>query len=243
LYSFTKLPAEFYLSTLFEEAWRPLLVYMEEVYAPPLSLSGLHDTSIDSFSSEEEKPTLFHEETRLYDFKSSVVYTTFQMIDRKASLRGFITKLTVNIPKSQYHQFWKRLPQDFSAWEIESEMAELSFQVERWGLSKEDSYHHAVQRAKNIIACLRMAVSKQMQVIDFLGVELISPLTIPQCPALSLGHQLNDLWKARPYPESSSITSWSEENTDTLTTLLETKINSDSLIEIRLLLQYYQVYS
>jgi hypothetical protein len=146
---------------------------------------------------------------------------------------GHITKLTIRIPKSQDHPFWKRSSRDLSDWEFDNE--ELSFQVERWGLSKTESLHYAMQRARDIVACIRKTLSEQIQLDSLLGVPLISPLIIPQYPMLRLGHELKDFWKR--YPPSSSRLS------NTLYALLETKINSDSRIQVQLLLRYYQVYS
>jgi hypothetical protein len=208
---------------------------MEEMYAPPISLNGFHGKSLNSFPPKESSPISFVSETRKYDFKTSLEYRTFLKINRNHSLPGFLTKLTVRIPKSRDHPFWKQPFPGLS--ESEIDIAELSFQVERWGISAKVSLHYAVQRARDIIACIRMAVSGKIEVVNLVGVQLHSPFTIPQNPVLRLGHELTDLWKR--YPQSPS----GSEDLNSLNALLQTKIDSNSHIQIHLLLQYYQVCS
>jgi hypothetical protein len=202
---------------------------MEEMYTPPISLTGFRGKSFDAFTPQGKESTLFVSETRPFDFKSSLEAKVF----RKICVHGFVTKLTVHIPESQDHPFWKRSPRDLSDWDFD--IPQLLFQVERWGLSERESFYHAVQRARHIIACIRMAVSGQLQIFRLLGVQLVSPLTIPQCSVLILGHELSAVWKLFHY----SLTPWT---INMLIALLQTKIDSVSHIQSRLLLQYYQVY-
>jgi hypothetical protein len=236
LYSFTERSAEFYLSILFEIAWRPLLVYIEEMYTPPISLSGFLGKSLDSFTSQQSKSTLFDSECRPFDFNTRPESKAFQKIPENHRLTGAITKLTIRIPRSQDHPFWKRPPRDLSEWDFDKD--ELSFHVERWGFSNKESFYNAMQRARDIIACIRMHISGRIEVVRLLQTRPISPLIIPQCPVLSLGHEVTALWG--PY---SSITPWTEKTTNTFLAQLQKKIDSVSYIQSRLLLQYYQVLS
>jgi hypothetical protein len=207
---------------------------MEETYSPPILLNGFLSKSVDSFTPEEMNPAFKVKETKIHDFKFSLEYRIFPKISRNVTLGGFITKLTIHIPKSQDHPFWKQSP-TASELQFTTSYATLSFQVERWGLSEKESYHHAVQRAKDIIACIRVGISDQRQLDCLLGVQCISPLAIPECPVLTLGYELNDLW----IRNSQSSQSWSEKGRNILNALLRTKV--DSVPRLQILLQYYQV--
>jgi hypothetical protein len=241
LYLFTKLPSEFHLSALLEERWRPLLIYMQEIYGPPLCLNGFYSQSIDGLTPKEyikhpKKSTWFLSDTRPDDYRTSVVYKNLPQLRERDEIKGFTTQLTIHIPKYRDHSYWEQSSlHEFFNWEAGSGISDsLQFQVERWGISKEASYYHAVQHAQNIIAAIRTALSNQT--IPSLEVR---PPVILHCPVLNLGQKLNDRW-LKSDPKSSSRQSIDDINF--LNELIQTKTDSELPVQVHLLLQYYQVY-
>jgi hypothetical protein len=213
---------------------------MQEINGPPLSLSGFCGKYIDCFTPQEDiqclkNSTWLRSETRPHDYRTSIVYENLPAIHGKNLVHGFKTQLTIRIPKYRDHLFWERSQQnDFFNWNSSEGIPELRFQVERWGTTEEESYYYTLQQAKNIIMCIRIILSGQP--IPSLEVSPISPLTCLQCPVLSLGQQLNDRWTSIPQSSSPS------ENIDFLNELIQTRTDLEFSIQVRLLIQYYQVY-
>jgi hypothetical protein len=214
------------------------LTYLQEIYGPPLSLSGFCGKNIDCFTPKEDiknpkKSTWFSGETRPDDYRTGIVCKNLPSIPKKGVIKGFKTQLTVYVPKHCNHSFWKQTRRDESPCKA-SEW--ISFQVERTGPTKEDSHYCAVQQARNIIVCIRTALESGKP-IPCLKVRPISPLLSLYCPVLRLGQILKDRWKSNSQSSSGQCSG----NIDFLNEVLQTKFESELPIQIRFLIQYYQV--
>jgi hypothetical protein len=221
-----------------EGIWKPFLIYMQELFSPPISLTGF--PSLSTMSPNEIKfYEVFIDTQVLYNYSTCPVlqtlkdiHPTFQYLMKP----GFITTLTVNIPKDPRHSFWH--PQVLRAPHKSEVQEKISFEVQRWGQTKQESYHHAAQRAADIIRYIRTAVlgdTPKMPTFQF--TTLIRTPT--SCGIFELGTDLCRLWKV----QSETFSKHSKgKDASSLLQAIQEKYDSDAYLYARPLLQYYKVY-
>jgi hypothetical protein len=184
----------YYLANFFEGTWGPLLVYMEELYSPPIRLNGFSGLPVTSDTPKKDifikGNNFLYEQPKLYDYLTCRVFQTLSAIAKKfykSKMKGgYTTTVTVRIPEQRDHPFWNC--QDFS-WDV-SQGPAISFQVTRWGPQEDSSQYYATQRAKDVIRNIRITMTGPLPTFG----------QTPKFPpvshlALCLGRELNDLWK------------------------------------------------
>jgi hypothetical protein len=233
-----------------EEAWRPLLVYIQELYNCPVRLDGLRPMkfafSISRTDVVLKAKNFIYERPQVYDATESRVFKSLNAIFlNKATMKGgFTTTLTVHIPKRRNHPFWLldiNQPDDkLFGWD-NSEDA-LSFQVTRWGPIEDYSNFHATQRAKDIVRNIRAAVSNPTHLITCISgvITHISNYSLDSCSVFCLGVRLNQMWKNTKLTFSSICT---EQTMEHAVSYIQEIIDSNISLELSSLLKYYQVYS
>jgi hypothetical protein len=239
LFAFTELDANWYFMLFLEGIWRPLLVYIQELYGPPISLSGLRAQPLlfsinDLFKSHDDTLSCVHTQTKhSYETCSALHILKRFMPDFSTSMKkGFMTTLLVTIPEDPHHPFWHRQECPQKSEEKWSTQEKLSFKVLRWGETKEEAYDHAIQRAIDIIRYIRTAVSGSPQIP---AVKLTMTLTPISCKIIQLGAELCTLWK-------TTTKLFSRKDGKRFLQAIQEKHDSDEYIVAHPLLQYYKVY-
>jgi hypothetical protein len=215
---------------------------MQEVYGPPIKLCGFYSHTmipINEIKSYEENKMFIHTQVQ-YDFSTCLVYREFREMQpkwRPLIKSGFMTTLTVTIPKDPHHSLWHlEDPQ-------ESEVHDtLSFEVRRWGQTKDESYKHALQRATDIIQYIRTAVTSggSPGIPPLFGPTTLT-LTSNPCVIYQLGTELCSMWKdySKTFSKDSKM---KRKNASRLLQAIQEKHDSDVYICARPVLQYYKVY-
>jgi hypothetical protein len=195
LYTLTEQTAKAYLVTYLDEIWKPLLIYVQELFGPPITLSGSPSLRLmpkNEIKSYEDTQMFVHTEVQ-YDRSTCLALRTLQKINSKfhtsRSKDGYMTTLTVTIPRDPHHAFWHRqLPHVLEFQE------KLSFEVCRWGQTRGESYNHAIQRAVDIIQFIRTAVSVNSPNIPAFQLKSFTRTSI-SCRIFQLGAELCSMWK------------------------------------------------
>jgi hypothetical protein len=244
LYLFAQASAERCMAAVLEEAWWPLLVYVQELYSYPTCLDTLGPPHITYATSRNEEVTIkaknfSYGEPQIYPLKESRVYRS---LDSNVSVkRGVTTKLTVRIPKSRSHPFWLLGPnysQNKFSWNMSGDA--LSFEVTRWGPQETYSRYNATQRATDIIRNIRKAVSDSTHLHNYLFRDVQQSLYHPfdSCPVLQIGAELTHIWKRY---ERAFSTICVEQAVDLVESFIQEKLDSYSCVDLSPVLRYYQV--
>ena len=247
LYMFTRVPLEKCLASFLEEVWRPLLVYMQELYSCPIPLYRSPTMIFYSAISRKEvvlKARNFtYERPQAYDITASRVFQSLNVLSSSGSVKGgYTTTLTVRIPKRRNHPFWlldRAEPDDkLFTWDISEDT--LSFQVTRWGPLEEHSSFNATQRAKDIIQNIRVAVSNPTHVHSCISQVMSHPFnhSLASCRVLGLGIQLNKMWKHAKLAFSTVCTA---QTVEINVNFIQDIIDSNTVLGLSPLLKYYQV--
>lgn len=250
LYLFTRVSAWSSLASFLEEAWKPLLAYVQEFYSYPIRLDGLRTMKFTSATSRDEiifkAKNFVYESPKPYDLIASRVSQSLNTIIGKQSTvkGGCTTTLTVCIPKRHDHPFWllstAQSHDKLFAWDISEDA--LSFQVTRWGPLGEYSNFYATERAKDIIRNIRATVSDSTHITTCVSEAMthISNYSLDSCPVLSLGVQLHDTWK---HAKLAFSTVCVPQFAEFAVNFIQKIIDSNTMPELTALLQYYQVHS
>jgi hypothetical protein len=229
------------MAAFLEEAWWPLLVYMQEIYGYPIRFDRLDTTGITSASKKEEVifkvKNFSYGRPQTYPLNESRVY---QGLTSDGGVKpGVTTTLTVRIPKSRSHSFWDPTQDKLFSWDLSEDA--LSFEVTRWGPSEPYSNFRATQRAKDIIRNIRLAVSNSTHLDHYTSKDIHEAIYRPfhMCSALRLGAELNQTWKNYKLAFSTICT---EQTVDFVVNFIQDKIDSCSCANIIPVLRYYQVY-
>lgn len=157
---------------------------------------------------------------------------------------GFITTLTVHVPKHRDHPFWllKLTESKDKLFGCDKSQDTLSFQVTRWGPLPELSNFYATQRAMDIIRNIRAAVSNPTHLSNLSGMTQSLRRSNPlhdYCPVFRLGIQLNSTWKHAKLVFSTVCVA---QTLDLVVNCIQDIINSNTLPDLSPVLKYYQVY-
>jgi hypothetical protein len=215
------------------------LVYIQELYSPPIDLNGLrshtHMIPIDDWlKSHDYIPTFTYTRSQL-NYDTCLVLQTLKGIDPKfeANIKeGYMTTVTATIPKDPRHSFWRPLETEGN-----SSQDRLSFNVQRWGQTEEASYDHAIQRAIDIIRYIYTALSGSSRIP---AAKYSMTLTPFSCGIFRLGVELCTVWKKAR--QQFSKDSAKGERAAHLLGIIQEKYDSDEYIYARPVLRYYKVY-
>jgi hypothetical protein len=241
LFTFTEQTAKSYLTTYLEEIWKPLLIYVQELFGPPITLTCFPShTAIptNEIKSYKDTHTLVHTQAK-YDYITCPVLQTLQNLHpkfRPLMNDGFTTTLTVIVPKNPCHSFWQQQTP------LEPKFQDtVSFEVRRWGQTKEQSYNHAIQRAADVIRYIRATVlgdSPKMAAFQFTTLSH-SPIS---CSIFQLGAELYSMWKQSNEVFPGKDLEERHVGASRLLQTIQEKHDSDTYIYARPVLQYYKVY-
>ena len=167
LYLFTSHSLDDYLTEMLEEAWMPLLAYIQEFYSYPIRLNGFRTMSLTSNISKTDivfkAKNFVYNQPQSYDITTSRAFQSLiAIVPIDSDIKdGFTTTLTVHIPKHRDHPFWllNSTQSKEKLFGCEKIQDTLTFQVTRWGPLPELSNFNATQRAMDIIRNIRAAVS------------------------------------------------------------------------------------
>ena len=252
LYLFARCPADQYLAEWLEEAWAPLLAYMQEIYSYPIHLDGSSAMRLDLTT-----PTMdifFKAKNFTYDHPSHTLDAgrAFQSVSSIASIgnfikNGVITTLTIHIPEHRDHAFWHLDSSECNEklFGCDESKDTLSFQVSRWGPDAKRADYCATQRAMDIIWNIRASVRNPTYLSKYISPTTAQSLRISNsledpCPMFCVGAKLNSIWKS-----STPIfaTTNSEQTVSLAISLIEHFINSETVPPPLVpAFKYYQVH-
>jgi hypothetical protein len=252
LYLFTRRSVYHYLAELLEKAWRPYLVYLQELHSCPIRLDGLPTTSLTFMTPKTD--IVFKAKNFIYnhqpssDIASSRAFQSLLAISPIGNYikNGCMTILTVHIPKHHGHSFWHldSIQCNDNSFACDESQDMISFQVTRWGPLPDWSNFYATQRAKDIIRNIRASVSHPTHLSNSISeamtqsLQISNPLDDP-CPVFSLGVNLNSMWK---HVKSVFSTVCSKQTMEIAIHYIQNIIDSNSLPEFTPVLKYHQVY-
>jgi hypothetical protein len=242
MYLSTPLQWKYYLTCLLEQSWRPVLLYVAELYGSPICLDGSSELPLTSETPRKDiilQTTNFsYAEPVRYDYEQCQLYKIFARLIKKfktAMASGFKTTLTAHIPKDRNHPFWQPDQQkDDFTWDVSPDSS-ISFQVTRWGPTDAYSRYYATHRAKDVIRNIRTAVINRVSFPS--RVTLPSPKFPPiSCVIFDLGIMLNGMWKdAKQLFLSPDFGQFAIDQ-------IQRIIDSNEEVPIRQVLEYYQVH-
>jgi hypothetical protein len=222
---------------------------MYKNYSGPILHSAgfplLYSYRKNEIKSYEDSQMFIHTEVQ-YDRSTCLALRILQKIhskfDPSSNKDGWMTTLTVTIPKDPHHAFWHRQLPRVPEFQVPEFQEKLSFETRRWGLTKDESYNHAIQRAVDIIQFIRTAVSVNSPKIPAFQLKSFTRTSI-SCRIVHLGAELCSMWKksSKLLPRDSKGNDASRALLKTFLQAMQDKYDSDSYIYARPVLQYYKV--
>lgn len=206
LYLFTRNSLEDYMTEILEEAWMPLLVYIQEFYSYPIRLNGFRTMSLTSNIPKTDivfkAKNFVYGQPQSHDIAASRAFQSLVAITPIPNdiKNGFTTTLTVHVPKVRNHPFWlvSSTQSKDKLFGCEKLQDTLTFKVTRWGPLPHVSNFYVTQRAMDIIRNIRAAVSNPIHLSNLptdITQSLRRPNPLHDCPVFRLGVQLNSMWK------------------------------------------------
>jgi hypothetical protein len=210
---------------------------MQELFGPPITLGCFPSRTATPTKEKSYKDTQISVHTQVkYDFSTCPVLQTLKNISPTFRLLisdGFTTTLTVTVPKNPRHSFWhQEVPLESPEFEDK-----VSFEVRRWGQTKEQSYNHAVQRAADIIRYIRATVLGDSTAFFQFTISSRNPIS---CSVFQLGIELYSMWKQSNEAFSRHLEQ-KHTGASRLLQAIQEKHDLDAYIYARPLLQYYKV--
>jgi len=207
LYLYSQQSAHQVIADYLDAVWGPLLIYLQEIYSPPISLSGKLSAAalplIRPFLTSAREPKCL-KWSRSPETSPGLIMQ--QYLSRwggesgGAVIGGTFSKLTISIPLDPQHEFWKTPINDsvqLGLCDPPSFPCEgtCSFEVQRWGFNNPYADYNATLRAIDTMQEIRKRIiittTTEEQNVNY-PVTVTEPSTYPPntCPVIALAYTL-----------------------------------------------------
>jgi hypothetical protein len=176
LYLCTEHSATEYITRYLEQTWKPLLIYTQELYGPPIQINGLTTPGFTCQLSRYEifgaganftysvKPGCPAFETLICSSLNSTPWGGAQATHRKPK-SGFIITLTVEVPRNSDDPFWHfdHILSDKFFWAKSNDSLAATICVSSWGPTDLYARYYSTQRVMDIIRTIRKSLYHPLQ--------------------------------------------------------------------------------
>jgi hypothetical protein len=196
LYVYTQQSVEEVITSYLETIWGPLLSYLQELYSPPISLTGCLPPAALPENFLCPPPRHVKYQRIPYSVSSTPEYEYLSKFCDADIKGGSVTTLTISLPKDPNHPWWER-PSTLGIMKSSLPARDVvTFKVTRWGYLHHYSDYHATLRAIDIIHTIRQRT---------IPPNLTPPAVSTDCEALKLGKRLQEIWLHSLIPDFDSL--------------------------------------
>jgi hypothetical protein len=240
LYLFTEEKIENYLSHFFEQHMKPALLYLQETFSPPIGLNLWIPALTDATNPDDIKmkcPNFKYQMPMVSKTSSSKAWVSITEPFKKnpSHKNSWMTTLNIKVPKMRNHSFWERDSDNLTSvsWEIDNNNA-IEFEVSRWGPSHQHANYHATQRAKDIIRCIRLALTTGLPAHPTF-IPSSSKINMQTCQVFQFGVKISKMWRQAERAFTDNTREFWEIALDKLRSF------EVELPELQFLIKYYEV--